>query len=77
MCCGICVVLYRHLEIVLQFIAGVKKGAAGGKKHNFFALMILLFLIYDGIRQGPELSKTFFKFNIFMIYVLLRVIIYI
>ena len=31
----------------------------------------------DGIRQGPELSNIFFKFDIFMIYVLLRVIIYI
>ena len=27
------------------------------------------FAIFDGIRQGPELSNIFFKFNIFMIYV--------
>ena len=55
--CGICVVLYRHLEIVLQFIAGVKTGAAGGKKtilyFLFYLKTLVLSLIYvKGIGRG-------------------------
>ena len=50
--CGICVVLYRHLEIVLQFIAGVKTGAAGGKKNNF-----VFFILFENLSFKPNICK--------------------